>query len=54
MDIFENVEFNKIDGTTLRGKLFPAKERGPGVVMIPGVGKFVFLSKFRSCDAIVQ
>lgn len=33
----ERVEIRTLDGTILRGHLFAAKERGPGVVMSPGV-----------------
>lgn len=33
----EDVEIRTLDGTILRGHLFPAKGRGPGVVMSPGV-----------------
>lgn len=33
----EDVEFKTADGIILRGSLFPAEHRGPGVVMIPGV-----------------
>jgi hypothetical protein len=37
MVAFEDVEFKTVDGTILRGRLFPAKDRGVGVVMSPGV-----------------
>ncbi|KAH8703521.1 Alpha/Beta hydrolase protein [Talaromyces proteolyticus] len=32
-----DVEFNTIDGVTLRGCLYPANQRGPGVVMTSGL-----------------
>ncbi|KAH7157762.1 DltD N-terminal domain protein [Dactylonectria estremocensis] len=32
----EDVEFQTLDGCTLRGWLFPAAERGPAVIMSPG------------------
>ncbi|KAI1762471.1 DltD N-terminal domain protein [Hypoxylon sp. FL1150] len=32
----EDVEFKTADGITLRGRIYAAKERGPGVVMSPG------------------
>ncbi|KAL2072659.1 hypothetical protein VTL71DRAFT_12002 [Oculimacula yallundae] len=32
----ENVDFKMADGVTLRGRIFPAMERGPGIVMCPG------------------
>ncbi|KAI0172778.1 DltD N-terminal domain protein [Hypoxylon sp. FL1284] len=32
----EDVEFKTVDGITLRGRIYAAKERGPGVVMSPG------------------
>lgn len=33
----EEVEFKTADGVILRGRIYAAKERGPGVVMSPGV-----------------
>lgn len=33
----EDVEFQTLDGCTLRGWLFPAAQRGPAVIMSPGV-----------------
>lgn len=33
----EDVEFKTVDGTILRGRLYPATVRGPAVVMTPGV-----------------
>jgi hypothetical protein len=44
----EDVEFKTVDGVTLRGKVFPAKERGAGVVMSPGVSRHAVLSVSRS------
>jgi hypothetical protein len=35
---YEDVEFKVLDGTILRGRLFPASSRGPGIIMTPGVG----------------
>lgn len=35
--VSQDVEFKTLDCTTLRGRLFPAKYRGPGVVMSTGV-----------------
>ncbi|GKT64372.1 N-terminal alpha/beta hydrolase domain protein [Colletotrichum tofieldiae] len=32
----QDVEFKTVDGVTLRGRIFPAADRGPGVVMCPG------------------
>ncbi|KAJ2981690.1 hypothetical protein NUW58_g6623 [Xylaria curta] len=32
----EDVEFKTMDGLTLRGWLFPAKQRGPAIIMTPG------------------
>lgn len=32
-----DVEFSTIDGLLLRGRVYAAFERGPGVVMSPGV-----------------
>ncbi|KAI1319729.1 alpha/beta-hydrolase [Xylariaceae sp. FL0255] len=36
MSTVEEVEFKAVDGGTLRGRMFPAASRGPGVVMVPG------------------
>ncbi|KAI9781694.1 MAG: hypothetical protein M1816_002218 [Peltula sp. TS41687] len=33
----QDVEFKTIDGLLLRGRLFSAGERGPGIVMTPGI-----------------
>ena len=35
--VSQDVEFKTVDGVTLRGHMFAAKDRGPGVVMTPGV-----------------
>lgn len=32
-----DVEFTTLDGLTLRGWVFPAAKRGPGMIMSPGV-----------------
>ncbi|KAF4312735.1 hypothetical protein GTA08_BOTSDO11851 [Botryosphaeria dothidea] len=32
----QEVEFKTLDGLTLRGWLYPAKSRGPGIIMTPG------------------
>lgn len=32
-----DVEFRTIDGLTLRGWLYQASDRGPGIVLTPGV-----------------
>lgn len=33
----KDVEFPAIDGIILRGRLYPAPEKGPGIVLCPGV-----------------
>jgi hypothetical protein len=33
----EDVEFQTLDGLTIKGWLYPASKRGPGVIMTPGV-----------------
>lgn len=33
----EDVEFRTLDGLTIRGWLYPAKSRGPAIVITPGV-----------------
>jgi hypothetical protein len=33
----DEVEFKTLDGLTLRGWLYPASKRGPGIVITPGV-----------------
>jgi fumagillin biosynthesis transferase len=37
MQLQEDVEFKTIDGVTLRGRVYPANERGAGIVLSPGV-----------------
>ncbi|KAI1111783.1 alpha/beta-hydrolase [Nemania sp. NC0429] len=32
----ENVEFRTVDGLTLRGCLYPAAQKGPGIILTPG------------------
>jgi hypothetical protein len=34
----ENVEFSTLDGLKLAGWFFPAAEKGPAIIMTPGVG----------------
>ncbi|KAG2412144.1 hypothetical protein HFD88_009700 [Aspergillus terreus] len=36
MSSHENIEFRTLDNTVLRGCLFPAAQRGPGIIMTPG------------------
>jgi hypothetical protein len=38
MSNHEDVEFKTLDGLTLRGSLYPAQQKGPGIVITPGVG----------------
>lgn len=33
----EDFDFKTLDGLTLRSWLFPASQRGPGMIMSPGV-----------------
>lgn len=33
----QDVEFKTLDGTVLRGTLYPTGDRGPAIVMSPGV-----------------
>lgn len=33
----ENVQFKTVDGLTLRGLLYPASQKGPAIIMTPGV-----------------
>jgi hypothetical protein len=35
----EDVEWKTLDGLTIRGWLYPASKRGPGIIITPGVGK---------------
>jgi hypothetical protein len=37
MPAHEYIEFRTLDNTVLRGCLFPADRRGPGIIMTPGV-----------------
>ncbi|KAI0853136.1 DltD N-terminal domain protein [Daldinia vernicosa] len=36
MGAFEDVEFQTIDGLTLRGRVYHADQRGPAIIMCPG------------------
>ncbi|KAI3332798.1 DltD N-terminal domain protein [Ustulina deusta] len=36
MSRFEAVSFSTLDGLTLRGNLYPASQRGPAVILLPG------------------
>jgi hypothetical protein len=40
MPAHEEVEFKTLDKLTLKGWLYPASERGPGIVLTPGVSTF--------------
>lgn len=42
MAAHEEVEFKTLDGLTLRGWLYPASKRGPGVIITPGVSQSQF------------
>jgi hypothetical protein len=33
----EDIEFKTVDGLTLRGWFFPAAQRGPAIIVTPGV-----------------
>lgn len=33
----EDIEFKSLDGVTLRGWLYPAEKRGPGIILSAGV-----------------
>lgn len=33
----EDVEFKTMDGLTLRGWLYPAAQKGPAIIVTPGV-----------------
>ncbi|KAI0131897.1 DltD N-terminal domain protein [Xylariales sp. AK1849] len=45
MVYLEKVSFQTLDGTTLRGCLYPAKQRGPGIIALPG---FSFVKEMLS------
>ncbi|KAI1427102.1 Alpha/Beta hydrolase protein [Xylaria sp. FL1777] len=36
MSLFEAVSFPTLDGLTLRGNLYQASQRGPGIILLPG------------------
>ena len=60
----EDVEFQTLDGVTLRGWLYPAPSRGPAVIMSPGVSiatinalynyRDRFIVQLRQGDAIAR
>ena len=35
----QDVEFKTLDGLTIRGWLYPAKSRGPAIIITPGVSR---------------
>jgi hypothetical protein len=37
MSHHEEVEFKTVDGLTLRGWLYPAAQKGPAMIVMPGV-----------------
>lgn len=37
MGMIEDVEFQTMDGITLRGRVYHAQKQAPGIVMCPGV-----------------
>ena len=41
----KGVNFPTLDGLTLRGWLFPAAQKGPAIIMTPGVCTFRLISK---------
>lgn len=47
----QDVDFKTIDGLTLRGRMYIASNRGPGIVMSPGVSatspRLTFLANFE-------
>lgn len=51
MVVPQDVEFKTVDGITLRGHLFSARNRGPGVVMSPGVSSRNAISAASQLDS---
>lgn len=43
MKVYQNVQFKTLDGIYLRGRLYAAAQRGPAVILCPGV---------RSCSCV--
>lgn len=50
MGIIEDVEFQTLDGITLRGRVYHAKKQAPGIVMCPGVR----LASFKTIASEIQ
>ena len=51
----QNVEFKTMDGITLRGDLYSAGQRGPAVILTPGVSPFgIGKPGMRSVPDIIQ
>jgi hypothetical protein len=48
MPAHQEVEFKTLDRLTLKGRLYPASRRGPGIILTPGVSP----SYFRSAKAV--
>ena len=45
--IYQDIEFKTIDGLTIRGSLYPAANKGPAVIMTPGVSAIQFTPLLR-------
>jgi hypothetical protein len=46
MEGYRRIKFKTIDGIDLRGRLYPAAQRGPAVILTPGVSN----KHLATCD----
>lgn len=46
----EDIEFKTLDGITLRGWLYPAEKRGPGIILSAGVRDNAFPNAKKDLD----
>lgn len=54
MKTYQNVQFKTLDGIYLRGRLYAAAQRGPAVILSPGVRSCSCIeSIFVSCNLLI-
>jgi hypothetical protein len=44
----QDVEFRTLSGVTLRGWLYPAEKRGPGIILSAGVSSLLSLASVKT------
>ncbi|KAK4156108.1 Alpha/Beta hydrolase protein [Chaetomidium leptoderma] len=51
---FQETKFKTVDGTELHGRVYPAAQQGPGLVMCPGFNCILTMLNFPACAAALQ